>query len=417
MTLDISEFTPMLKIYYSPRNVELMAYKRHPTLRLLSKRTDWTGDTYDMPIWHEGSQAISRTFGTALAEKGEGSYTKFVLSRSKIYGFASIDRLALKASMGDKRAFMRAYTAEVDGVMKGLGREIAMNVFRTRAVVRGRIGSVAGAASGVLTLANRSDHIHFHLNMSCVFSDAGGAAGATLNLGGVNYYVIAIDRSAGSLTFSATRGGSAVDFTGEAGDALVATDFIHREGDVTASSNTLGLAGFEEWVPESAPGATTFYGVNRSVDTDKLGGLRVDASGYTVEDALVLLGERCFEQEADVSHVVMHTSRIAELTRERQSKLILDEETSKKIGCSAFKLATPAGEISVFGDALCQPNTMWGLDVKSWELVSTGVLPEIFDEDVTMLRESTTDSYEVRMGGYGNLGCHSPGSNINVKLA
>ena len=72
--LDISGFQPMLKKYYTPRNVELVTYKKFPTLRLLPKRTDWTGSTYDMPIWYESAQSVGHNFADAKAGKDRGQY-------------------------------------------------------------------------------------------------------------------------------------------------------------------------------------------------------------------------------------------------------------------------------------------------------------------------------------------------------
>lgn len=411
MTLDISEFTDMLKLYYTPRRVELLAYEHAPTLRLLSKRTDWTGDSYIMPIWHATSQAVGHDFTLALANKSQGRYERWELSRSKIYGFASIDRLAMKASAGDARSFLSAYTAEVDGIMRLLGMELSHKVFRTRAAFRGRIGAVSeGGGNSTVTLTNRSDHVHFHVGMKVVASDGSAAAGATPRNSFTAHTIDAIDRSAGTLTFT----GETVATTSSW--STTNDDFLHRQGDVTTSSNTLGIAGFDEWVPSAAPGATSFYGVDRSVDTDKLGGIRYDGSGLTMEDAIIGAAMRAFEMNVKPSHVIMHPLRFAELIRESMSKLVRDDSTSQSIGVTAFKIQTPAGEQTVFADPQCQPDVAWMITKDSWELVSTGTLPEIFDEDLRMLRESTLDAYEVRLGGYGQLGCHYPGANVRIAL-
>lgn len=427
MTLDISEYTPMLKEYYTPRNVELITFDKFPTLRLLKKRTDWTGDKYNMPIWHEASQAVGHDFTTALANKSNGLYEKWELERSKIYGFASIDRLAMKASMGDARSFMRAYTAEVDGVLQLLGRELAHKIFRTRACVRSTV-DVSGStlASGIVALANREDHVFFSVGMRLVFSDAGGAPGATLHTPGSavdNFIVSSIDRTNGTITVSDSVGGSGLDLTSTSGPANISAalddgDFIHREGDVTAASATLGVAGFEEWVLDDAdrgsPG--TLFGVDRSVDVDKLGGLQLDASGYTVEDALIEAAMRAYEHGADLTHFCMNPKRLGYLIREVGSKIERDPEDTQRLGTSVFIVRTPAGEQRVYGDPNCQPNKVWGLNEEVWEMVSTGPVPEIFDEDLSKLRESDADAYEVRMGGYFQLGCHVPGENIVIEF-
>src|SRR5690606_3415660 len=211
MGLDISAYEPMLKKYYTPRNVDLITYKRFPTLRLLSKRTDWTGSTYEMPIWHESAQAVGHDFQDAKDGKDRGEYGVWSLTQSKIYGFAQLDRQVMKRSMGDKRAFMRAFTAEVDGVLQLLGREMAGKIFGTRAGIRSTIAAI-GNGTGTndkITLANRQDVVHFSLGMALVASSAGTAA--SLRNTGTPYFVVKIDRSKGEIHLSATRRGAAVN--------------------------------------------------------------------------------------------------------------------------------------------------------------------------------------------------------------
>lgn len=413
MGLDITSFTPMLKKYYTPRNVELITYKHFPTLRLLSKREDWTGSTYEMPLWDEAAQAVGHDFADAKEGKDKGQYTVFSLEQSKLYGFAQLDRQVMKRSMGDKRAFLRAFTAEVDGVLQLLGREMAAKIFMTRANIRGKIGAIANGdgTNDRVTLTNRQDVVKFSVGMGLLASDDGTAA----NLESATpLYVRRIDRSNGYLFLTATRGSSTpADVTSAAGSWDV-NDTLHRYGDITAGSDTLGIAGIPEWVPETAPGSTPFFGVNRAVDTDRRGGIRVDGSGLTMEDALIEAGMRAFEAGAHLSHFVMNPLRIGYLIREVGSKLVRDEKTSAKIGTSAFSVHTPAGEQTVYGDPFCPVDKIYGLNIKTWELVSSGPIPELFDDDLKMLRESDSDAYEVRMGGYAQLGCHKPGDNIVI---
>lgn len=412
MGLDITTFTPMLKKYYTPRNVELITYKHFPTLRLLSKREDWTGSTYEMPLWDESAQAVGHDFVDAQEGKDKGQYTVFSLTRSKIYGFAQLDRLAMKVSMGDKRTFLRAFTAEVDGVLQLLGRELASKIFMTRANIRGTIGAIANGdgTNDRVTLANRQDVVKFSVGMGVLAGD-GTAAGLE---SATPLFVRKIDRSNGYLFFTATRGSATpANVTSAAGSWDVA-DSLHRYGDLTAADDTLGIAGIPEWVPETAPDSTSFFGVDRSVDTDRRGGIRVDGDGLTMEDALIEAGMRSFEAGGHLSHFVMNPLRIGYLIREVGSKLVRDEKTSAKIGTAAFSVHTPAGEQTVYGDPFCPVDKIYGLNIKTWELVSSGALPELFDDDLKMLREATSDAYEVRMGGYGQLGCHKPGDNLVI---
>jgi hypothetical protein len=58
---------------------------------------------------------------------------------------------------------------------------------------------------------------------------------------------------------------------------------------------------------------------------------------------------------------------------------------------------------------------MLQLDV--WKLYSLGKCPRILDSDgLKMLRESSADAVQVRVGYYAQVGCRAPGWNVNVLL-
>jgi len=55
---------------------------------------------------------------------------------------------------------------------------------------------------------------------------------------------------------------------------------------------------------------------------------------------------------------------------------------------------------------------MYMMDMSSWAYYSLKEPIMLLDQDGNkMLRESSADALEVRCGGYGQLGCSSPGSN------
>src|SRR5690606_3906162 len=139
-------------------------------------REDWTGSTYEMPIWYESGQAVGHDFTDAKESKADSSsqFARWSLTQSKIYGFAKLDRQVIKRSMGDKRSFLRVFTAEVDGTLQLLGREMAGKIFGTRACVRSTIKAVGNGdgTNDKITLANRQDVVQFSVGMALVASSA-----------------------------------------------------------------------------------------------------------------------------------------------------------------------------------------------------------------------------------------------------
>lgn len=405
----------MLKEYYSDRTVELLAYKKHPLLAMLPKKTDWGGrdGAYTIPQWYETTQAVGADFTTALANKGQGQYDRFQMGQRKRYAFAQLDRLVMKASMKSPKAFLKAYTAEVDGAHSQHGRDTAWNVYRSETGKRGTVGSEVG---DTITLDNRADVVGFSVGMVCVFSDGGSDPGTaergTWSNAASQYTIDAIDRSAGTLTF-----------TGQdpnATDSVVAGDHIHRYGDIVAASSFLCIEGLEDHIPETAPTTgDSFQGVDRSADTDRLAGIRVDASSLTIEEGLINGGTRLMEAGKSPSHIFMNPTRYGQLVKELSGRIVHDKVKAPgkaSLGFDAIMAFTPAGNLPVIADPDCPHDVAWMLTLKDWVLASTGKYPEICDEDVEMLRSSTADEYEVRIAGYGNLGCHDHGGSARIDL-
>lgn len=412
MTLNYSDFDPMLKEYYSSRRVELLAMRKHPLLALIPKVENWGGneDTFKIPKWLTSAQAVGADFDAALAQKGRGNYLRSSMTKRKRYGFAQLDRLTMKASMKDPKAFMTAFTAEVNGIKSQMGRATAANLYRNDTGLRGTVGAEAGA---VITLEDREEHVNFEVGQIYVFSSDGGTTErGTWSLALHQYTLDAIDRTAGTLTFTGQDPGAT--------SSVVAGDTIHRYGAIVTGGSFIDIQGLEDHIPKVAPTAgDSFQGIDRSVDTDRLAGLRLDGSSLSIEEALMDGGQRLAEVGKEVDKVFMNPAIFNQLQKELTTRVIHDKVKSPRNASIAFpsiKLLTAGGEVDIVPDADCQANVIWMLNMKSWVLATTGTYPQIADEDVTMLRAQNADAYEVRIAGYGNLGCYDAGSNLRIDL-
>jgi hypothetical protein len=88
------------------------------------------------------------------------------------------------------------------------------------------------------------------------------------------------------------------------------------------------------------------------------------------------------------------------------------------IGYSGIVVDTNFGSVEVFADIACEYNVAWGLQLDTWKLYSIGQAPKLLnDDDKRILRQPSADGYEVRVGGYLNLGCKAPGKNVRIALA
>jgi hypothetical protein len=419
-----AEFERMMKIWYEQKRVKLRAYPKNPTLALLPKAEDFRGKQRNIPIWFATGQGVSATFSVAQSRKGSGQYRQWELTRVKGYGLGALENEVIEASKGDKAAFMSA-TAEIDGVMHQVTRDIASAIFRDRNGSRATIGSLATTTStnDTVVLANRSDITGFEVGMYLVRTTAGTAASYTTEV----YRVRAVDRQLGRLVMETTTGANVnLGTTGGVNPAAVWAPghHLHREGDINGSSDTLKLAGFDSWLPVSVTPGESHFSVDRSVDRERLAGVYVDGSSMSVEDALIEGAAHLHEVGANPDLVIMGPMQLKQLTRELGSKVthdIVKSPDMAKIGFESVKIHTPAGKLDVISDQNCQGDRAYMLTKDTWKLYSLGACPRVLTygpgDGNRWLRESDEDAVEYRIGWYGQLGCHAPGHNARILLA
>ncbi len=228
----------------------------------------------------------------------------------------------------------------------------------------------------------------------------GGAAGAVVGV------VATVNRSAGS--FTAT---SATDPTA----TWAAGYYLSVQGDLN-----LALSGFESWIPSSAPSATLFYGVNRSIDTTRLGGVRFDGSSESIEEA-VIDGSSLLAREGGKPNMgITNFASYASLEKSLGSKVqYVDLKGPAEIAFRGIMINGANSMIKVLPDRNCQSLKMYLLQMDTWKLECLGDAPMIlrYGDGLEMLRVSNADAGEVRVGYYANLRTNAPGWNANVTLS
>lgn len=400
MALDMDSFQSALKEHYTSDRVENMVYADNPLLALLSKYEQFGGKNLPIPVIHGNPQGRSATFATAQANKTSSQIKDFVLVRKSDYSLASIDNETIEASKGNANAFMEAATTEIDGAINSAVRSLAIALYGSGS---GSIGQVnAGATGTSLQLKNIEDVTNFEVGMEIVFDDADG--GGSPKSGKVT--VNGINRDTGLLTVDAL---TAIDSTtGPATD-----DYIFVEGDYDQK-----ISGLKAWLPDTAPDSTAFFGVNRSVDVTRLAGIRFDGSSMPIEEALIGAASRVAREGGKPGHCFISYEKFADLEKALGSKVqYVDLKANADIGFRGIMINGPRGPIRVIPDQNCPSDRAFMLQMDVWKLYSLGKCPKILDSDgLKMLRESSADAVEVRVGYYAQLGCRAPGWNANIKL-
>lgn len=403
--LDLTSFDAALKVHYTDDRVKMMSYEDAALLAILPKYTKFGGKNLPIPVQFGNPQGRSSTFANAQANKTASKYEDFVITRARDYGLASIDNETLLAAQGDKNAFLEAATSEIDGVINSVKQSLSRSLFGDGS---GTIGIIGSGTASPLTLADPNDIVNFELGMTIAVVNSTSDPTAALHTGtGV---ISAINRSTGVITYTGTITTPAPG------------NYIVQDGDAyaTSPSGYKKLTGLAGWLPAAAPTSTLFFGVNRAVDTDRLGGIRYDGSSETIEEALIGAAHRLARESARPTHAIMNPVKVGQLVKALGSKVEFDSvrAADAEIGFEAIKIRTPVGVLKVVSDRQCPTEVGYMLQMDTWKLYSLGNAPRILDTDgMKFLREASADAVEVRVGYYAQLGCSAPGWNARIKFA
>jgi hypothetical protein len=379
-----------------------------PFLAMVPKKTDWGGENLKVPVSYAGIKGASADFTTAQALKDPSTTDAFIVTSVPDYALFSVTGKVIRESRGNKNAWLTALAKDTESAFKTLGRRNAFGIYRAG---RGDVSTIHAdttLASTTLKLGNRSDVNMFEVGAQIQFLDA--SASYALLTGQLT--VTAVDRDAGELTTNAN-----IDtITGVAlGDVII------FRGD-----NNARISGLDDWIPATAPTSTLYYAVDRSKD-QRLGGLRLDVAGDNIEEALIKASNRANEEGASVSHCFVPFAPWRRLVLQQGTKVQYVKGYAKfdggdkgqmqdaRLGFTGVRIIGEAGPIDVYADRYCPANTGFMLQLNTWCLHSAGEAPSWLDEDdQQMLRETTADAYEGRVGEYLQLYTEAPGWNLRL---
>lgn len=395
MAVDGTTFAYALKALTKPARVMNLIYKNHPMYALIPKREDFTGKTWDIPTIYQNTPGASRLFATAQALKANHAGATFLLTRVRDYAVGSISNETMDASENDEGAFVQALDTELKSCYSVFGNRMANALYRNTG---GAIGRRSSISSNTVTLTNISDIVNFEVGMSIQAASTDGTSGSLR--AGTSPTVSAVDRTLGTVTLSDQ---SLIT-------AFADNDYLFAKGDFG-----VGMAGVMAWVPPSAPSSAAFYGVDRSVDTVRLGGIRVDISTYSAWEGFCKAHMLAWREGAEVDYWFCNPDHYANVENELGSKVhYVDIKNDVGIGFNGIKVTGGGGKpATLLPDPWCPYGYSFGLQMDTWLMRSLKKAPRLLgkEEFHGMPPEATSDAMEIRVGGYFNLGCYGPGKN------
>jgi hypothetical protein len=402
--LNLTAMNAALKELYDGQVVENLVYADNPFLALVPKKTDFGGKYKPVPIITGVSQGRSATFSNAQGNQSPVQIQSFLLTRVSDYSLATIDNQTMLASRTDKMSFLEGAKLVVDGAFRSITNSLASALFRSGT---GSIGVISSITSGVIQLSNVADVVQFEVNQTLQANATdGGTPRAALG------YVIAVNRSLGTVTVSASAlGGAAGTPSGWA-----AADFLLVQGDVNAK-----VKGLAAWLPDASPtSGDSFFGVDRSQDVTRLAGIRYDGSAQSIEESLIDSSSLLAREGGKPDVCITNFATYAALEKSLGSKVqYVDMKGPAEIAFRGIMVNGANSMIKVFPDRNCQAQKGYLLQMNTWTLNSLGESPQIlrYGDGLEMLRVSNADAGEVRIGYYANLASNAPGWNANVTFS
>lgn len=421
-----NQVAALKELYTGDDYMKDLVYKKNPFLALVPKNespSGFAGKYIPVPLVYGTPTGRSATFANAQTYQAPPSLGSFFVYRVSNYQIVTITNELLEATKDDAGAFVDEAKLNMDTGFRNISNDLAADLMAPITNERGQISSIS---SGVITLVSSGTVVNFEVGMALITYSVSGTT-PTQSTSATLGYVIAVDRGAGTVTVSATAGGSA----GTPTNWSTSFKYIAQVGDITFASGGLGTAngsrlkvsGLPCWLPTTAPTTgDSFWGVDRSVDVTRLAGVRFDGSSESIEEGLIDAAALVAREGGQPDMCFMNFASYAALEKSLGSKVqyvdVKHEEAD--IAFAGIRIHAPYGPITVVPDRNCPATTAFLLQMDTWKLRSLNKAPHVLTyglEGLDGLRVGTSDALEVRIGYYANLICNAPGWNCTVVLS
>jgi hypothetical protein len=379
-----------------------------------------------------GSPRVVRTRSRTLrGNQTPNAYNSFFVYVIQDYQLITITNLLIEQTQSNAGAFVDEMKREMDGGIRNLSNNVAFELFQSGTATRGQTTGALSSVSGstyTLTLANAQSVVNFEVGMTIQASATDGGAIIPTSTPTVPdlAQITAVNRSTGVITVLETQGAPHTNW--------LTGSYLTVQGDIPAAGGSgsgplgqtgsyLAATGLAGWLPSTDPASNdSFWGVNRSADPTRLGGLRYDASAYSIEEGLVNALGFGNREGADPDMIVLPFTSYTALENALGAKVqyVDVHHDEADIAFEGIRFHSAYGYLTVMADRSMIPSRAFVLTVDSWKMRSLGKIPHILTygmEGLEGLRVGTADSLEVRAGCYYNDTCNAPGWSMTVALS
>jgi hypothetical protein len=267
-----NQVAALKELYTGDDYMKDLVYKKNPHLALVPKDespSGFAGKYIPVPMIYGTPQGRSATFASSQGNQTAPALKSFFVYRVSNYQLCTITNELLEATKDNAGAFIDEAKLNMDTAFRNISNDLALDMYGAATGERGQMASIS---TGLITLSASATVVNFEVGMSLVSYSVSGTT-ATISTSSAIGYIVAVNRSSGTITVAATQGGAAATPT----NWSTSFKYLAVEGDVNFASgglavaSALKVAGLAAWLPTTAPtSGDSFWGVDRSVDVTRL---------------------------------------------------------------------------------------------------------------------------------------------------
>lgn len=410
-------FYAAYKHLYNPKRVEVMAFRNRPFFKELAKRDGFEGDNYQHGIFYEDPQGGSSDFQTAIANKVTSSASaRMQILRAREYQAIQISNEEIAAARSDMGSLLRKKKHETDRVVSEMCRRMDIALHGDGSGILASFTTGGSVATTTVTLDTPQLGVRFSVGQYVQATATRPAAGTapTLLNAGASAKVTAVSRAATTTTLTLDQNLSTAWPT----IGTTTQYFLIRKGDgigFGSTNLTGGVSGLKAWLPVTAPtNGDNFWGFDRSVDANRLAGIRYAASaGEKYEQTFQLASAEANIQDANPTIILVHPLDFAKYATELGNKVRYQPQESAESGFTTILVSGQSGDLRMMADPQVDPGTFYMLDMDTWFVYHLNALPHLDESDGRpAAREANADAIEIRWRAWYQLVCTAPGYNV-----
>jgi hypothetical protein len=361
-----------------------IVYAKNPWLAMIPKNESpdgFAGKYIPVPLEYGNPQGRAHVFANAQNQQTASDVVSYFVYAVQDYQLVTITNLLMEQTKSNAGAFVDEASRTMDNGFRNISNNMAFEGFSGGTASRGQISAAGVALVGTtlsFVLANPQTVVQMEVGMTLQASTTDGGA-ALQNVPGTidAIQLISVNRGTGAISGTVVQGAP--------GTSWGANDFLQVLGDIGIGGSTtiaglLGLSGLMAWVPNVDPPANdNFWGVNRSADPTRLGGLRYNASAQSISEGLtsaLAFGNR---EGADFNLIALDFVSYSSLINELGAKVqyVQLEHDEVEVAFEAIHFHSAYGKIPVLADRSNPAQTAFCLKTDTWKLRTLGKAPHI----------------------------------------